>query len=195
MQPSVFFVRLFHEQQNLQGRKDMKSRKAIVLLLVGAMLIAATAGAFAQGFGGMWWGPGGTQGYGYWQWYEFPNQPPMARGKGPSMMPGKGPALDNGRMLKAYGFGAFPSYKFDSLSAADKDKVVKIMQDTQAKVLPLQNELRTERFTLNTLLWSSNPDKAKIDESIGRIADLQKQIQEIRADGILEINKIFEASK
>jgi len=185
------------------------SRKAIMLLMVGAMLIAATAGAFAQGFGGMW-GPQGTaRGYGCWQWYEFPNQPQMPYGNTPFMngqqrgpngdqtpaVPGNGPAMGGKGMMKADGLGAFLYYKFDKLSAADKDKVVKIMQDTESKILPLQNEMRTERLTLNNLLWSADPDRTTIDESIGKISDLQKQIQEIRADGILEVNKIFEANK
>jgi uncharacterized membrane protein len=157
------------------------SRKAIMLLMVGAMLIAATAGAFAQGFGGMRsWGSRG---------YRIP---------APSAVPGKGPAVPPMAyrgMMKAYGLGTCPYYyKFEALSAADKDKVVKILQDTQAKILPLQNEVRAERLTLNTLLRSANPDKAKIDASINKIADLQKQIQQIRADSILEINKIFEGN-
>ncbi len=157
------------------------SRKTIMLLMVGAMLIAATAGAFAHGFGGMWsWGPQG---------YRIP---------APSALPGKGPAVPPMAyrgMMKAYGLGTFPYYyKFEALSTADKDKVVKILQDTQAKILPLQNEVRTERLTLNTLLWSAAPDKAKINESINKIADIQKQIQQIRADAILEINKIFEGN-
>lgn len=173
------------------------SRKAIVLLMVGAMLIAATAGAFAQGFGGMR-GPGTvTPGYGYNYWYGFQNKNPATPGFGPyghGQQRGQGFMGPMG-MRGSSGYGSFSYYLYQKLSAEDKAKVEKIVQDAASQILPLQNEVRSERLTLNNLLWSSNPDKAKIDEAILKISDLQKQIQEIRADSIIEANKIFQANQ
>lgn len=215
------------------------SRKAIVLVMAGAMLIAATAGVSAQGFGGRGGSQGTAQGYGYWQWFDYLNgnaysnqpqmpmqygnapfmngqqrgfngyQTPAVPGNGPFMngqqrgfngnqtpaVPGNGLAMGRKGMMNAQGIGAFQYYQFDKLSAENKDAVVKLVQDTESKILPLQNEVRTERLTLHTLLWSADPDKAKIDDAIAKISDLQKQIQEARADGILAVNKIFEANK
>jgi len=189
------------------------SRKAIVLLMAGAMLLAATAGAFAQGFGGMG-GPGTvTPGYGYdyWYWYGFRNGNSMVPGSGPygrgqqkgqgymnPQQPGfMGSAAPMGpmEMRGASGYGSFSYYLYQKLSAEDKAQVEKIVQDAASQILPLQNEVRAERLTLNNLLWSSDPDKTKIDEAISKISDLQKQIQEIRADSIVAANKILQAKQ
>ncbi len=199
------------------------SRKAIVLLMAGAMLLAATAGAFAQGFGGGNVGPGAvTPGYGYnyWYWYGYQNENQAVPGFGPygngqqrggghmnsqrgfiGPQGAQGPQMPQGPMMGPTGmrgqsgFEAFSYYQYQKLSAEDKAKVEKIVQDAASQILPLQNEVRSERLLLNNLLWSASPDKAKVDESISKISDLQKQIQEIRADSIIEVNKIFQANQ
>ncbi len=196
------------------------SRKAITLLMVGAMFVAVTAGAFAQGFG-QTGGPGATTpGYGYnygYYWFGMQNEAPgfgpyghgQQRGQGsmnaqPGFMGPQGaqrPQMPQGSMMGPTGmrgqsgFGAFSYYQYQKLSTEDKAKVEKIVQDAASQILPLQNEVRSERLLLNNLLWSASPDKAKVDESISKISDLQKQIQEIRADSIIEVNKIFQANQ
>jgi len=175
------------------------SRKAIKFLMVGVMLVAATAGAFAQGFGRMPSPRARTPGYGY------QSMPPVAS---PMVDPygnrlgdaSKGLAnpkqsfFGGMRSMGAGGYGAFHYFKYHKLSDENKAKVDKIIEDNASKILPLRNELRAEKLNLDNLLWSPNPDKAKIDETIAKIADIQKQIQEIRADSILEINKIFQSA-
>jgi len=91
-------------------------------------------------------------------------------------------------------YGAFNYYQYQKLSSEDKAKVNKIIEDTVSQLLPLQNELRAERLTLDNLLWSSNPDKSKINESIDKIANLQKQMLQIRSERMLEINKILQTA-
>ncbi|MCX8014227.1 MAG: periplasmic heavy metal sensor [Rectinema sp.] len=186
------------------------SRKAITLLMAGAMLVAATAGVFAQGFGRAG-GPGvAVPGYG------FKQTAPAAKAAPGGPVFGYGPQF-NARNLYVYqnargargssrmgfmgrigsmgagGYGALHYLQYQKLSAEDKAKVDKIIQDTAAQLLPLQTELRTLRLSLNSERWAANPDKAKIDAAIAKIAELQKQIQEIRTSKILEINKIFQS--
>lgn len=185
------------------------SRKAITLLMAGAMLVAATAGAFAQGFGRAG-GPGvAVPGYGFRQ--TAPAVPAAPVGPGYGMMPrfnaknvyvyqnawgarGASRMGFMGRMgsMGAGGYGALHYLQYQKLSAEDKAKVDKLIQDTADKLLPLQTELRSLRLSLNSELWTANPDKGKIDETIAKIAELQKKIQEIRTEKILEINKIFQ---
>jgi len=179
------------------------SRKAIVLLMAGAMLLAATAGAFAQGYGRMGGPRTTTPGYGYNYGYGYGYQNmPMTPGTGPFGYGPRGgangfnanPGFFGGmRMMGSSGYGALHYFQYQKLSTADKAKVDKIVQDSATKVLPLQNEVRTVRLDLNTQLWNASPDKAKIDADIAKIADLQKQIQEIRAQSIVDINAIFQA--
>lgn len=175
------------------------SRKAIVLLMAGAMLLAATAGAFAQGYGRMGGSRAMTPGYGYHT--MGPSAPGAGSlGYGPrGGFNGNGssnPGFFNGmRMMGSSGYGVLHYFQYQKLSTEDKAKVDKIIQDSSAQVLPLQNEIRAARLELDNLLWSSSPDKSKIDEFIAKISNLQKQIQEIRATSIIEINAIFQATK
>lgn len=177
------------------------SRKAIVLLMAGAMLLAATAGAFAQGYGRNGSPRATTPRYSYGYCYGYQNMTPMVPGTEPfgyGMRGGvKGfnsnPGFFGGmRMMGSGGYGALHYFQYQKLSSADKAKVDKIVQDSATQILPIQNEVRTVRLDLNTQLWSASPDKTKIDADIAKIADLQKQIQEIRANAIVEINAIFQ---
>lgn len=180
------------------------SRKAIVLLMAGAMLLAATAGAFAQGYGRMGGPRATTPGYGYGNGYGYGYQNmPMTPGTGHYGYGPRGgangfsanPGFFGGmRMMGSGGYGALHYFQYQKLSSADKAKVDGIVQASAEKVLPLQNEVRTVRLDLNSQLWNASPDKAKIDADIAKIADLQKQIQEIRAQSIVDINAIFQAS-
>lgn len=174
------------------------SRKAIRFLMVGAMLMAVTASTFAQGFGGMSNQRAKTPGYGY---QSVPPVAPKADPYGNRFGDGsRGFAnqeksfLGNKRSMGAGGYGVYHYFQYQKLSTEDRAKVDKIIEDSASKVLPLQNELRAAKLNLDNLLWSANPDKAKIDEAIAKIVDIQKQIQEIRATNILEINKVFQST-
>ena len=174
------------------------SRKTIKFLMVGAMLMAVTAGAFAQGFGRMSNPRVKTPGYGYQSMPPFaPMVDPYGNRLGDSSKGSANPKqsfFGGMRSMGAGGYGAFHYFQYQKLSAEDKAKVDKIIEDSASKILPLRNELQAEKLNLDNLLWSSNPDKVNIDEKIAKIADIQKQIQEIRADSILEINKIFQSA-
>jgi Spy/CpxP family protein refolding chaperone len=173
------------------------SRKAIVLLMTGAMLLAATTGAFAQGYGRMGGSRIMTPGYGYHS--MGPTSPGTGSlGYGPrgGFNGSSNPGFFGGmRMMGSSGYGALHYFQYQKLSTEDKAKVDKIVQDSSAQVLPLQNEIRAARLELDNLLWSASPDKSKIDEFVAKIANLQKQIQEVRATTIIEINAIFQATK
>lgn len=170
------------------------SRKAIVLLMAGAMLLAATTGAFAQGYGRKGGSRATTPGYDYTYGYGRNTTPQAVPG---TVLFGYGPrgGFDGMRMMGSGGYGALYYSQYQKLSTEDKAKVEKIMEDSTAQVVPLQNEVRIVRLDLNNLLWSESPDKAKIDADIAKIADLQKKIQEIRTNAILEVNAIFRAAQ
>jgi Spy/CpxP family protein refolding chaperone len=173
------------------------SRKAIMLLMVGAMLIAATAGAFAQGFGHMK-GPGTRMpGYGFFYGYQFqapdsaPENPPTA----PRIETAKLDFIGLLRLIVGNNsYATFYAALYQRLPAEQKAQVEQIVKEAVVQILPLQNGVRGEKLLLDNLLWASDTDKAKIDESIGKISDLQKQIEEARVNCILELNKIFQAA-
>ncbi|MGB9684974.1 MAG: Spy/CpxP family protein refolding chaperone [Rectinema subterraneum] len=184
------------------------SRKAIVFLMVGAMLVAVTAGAFAQGFGRMG-GPGvavpgygfnratpvaPSYGYGARGWATVPGTAVPRKWNNKSFNPSLG-FMGRMGMMGSSGYGALHYFQYQKLSTEDKAKVDKLVQDTAEQILPLQNELRSLKLALNGYVWDTNPDKAKIDETIAKIADLQKKIQELRTNSILEINKIFQTAQ
>jgi len=181
------------------------SRKAIVLLMAGAMLLAATTGAFAQGYGRKGGSRATTPGYDYTYGYGRNTTPQAVPGTVPFGYGPRGgfnglgnanPQFSGGmRMMGSGGYGALYYSQYQKLSTEDKAKVDKIMEDSTAQVIPLQNEVRIVRLDLNNLLWSESPDKAKIDADIAKIADLQKKIQEIRTNAILEVNAIFRAAQ
>lgn len=186
------------------GRKNMRtSRKAVMILMVGAMLIAAVAGVSAQGFGRMS-GPATTvPAYGYRQQVPaapfVPAQPqaPWAYQNQPRTWNRSANTFAfMGRMgrIGAGAYGALHSYQYAQLSAEDKAKVDKIIQESATEHLKLVTDLRAKRLELRNELWSATPDKAKIDSLTATINDLQKKILDLRNSKVLEINKIFQAA-
>ncbi|MDH7483464.1 MAG: periplasmic heavy metal sensor [Spirochaetales bacterium] len=179
------------------------SRKAVMTLMVGAMLIAAVAGVSAQGFGRMS-GPAATvPAYGYRQQVPAapftPAQPQAFRAyKNQARSWNRtAPAWNYmGRMgrVGVGAYGALHSYQYAQLSAENKAKVDKIMQESATEHLKLVTEMRAKKLELRNELWSASPDKAKIDSLTATINDLQKKILDLRNSKVLEINKIFQAA-